>query len=248
MPFKPELTSLEGLHESVAKEYVKGSDGVYRLQVEKMNGWELANTAGLTSALEKERENGRKLKEYGDITPEAARTAVAKVVEFAKLDVDGKVKAGIELREAELLTKFNGEKKELETKITRYSQGLHRTLIEATADQAILEQGGNPHLLRHVVISQMRVKEDGERFVTEVFDPATGNARVGKVEGNTVHNLDVAGLVAELKKDTRYAPAFKAESKGGSGATGGSVGDGKTVDASKLSSVEKMRAARAASV
>jgi hypothetical protein len=63
---------------------VDGSDGssVFRLDVEKTDGWELADTGGLLSSLETERKAGRKLKLYGDITPDQATEAVTKLAEL----------------------------------------------------------------------------------------------------------------------------------------------------------------------
>lgn len=247
MALKAVETSLDKVPEP-ARNYYRKDGEKFILDVEKADGFELANTSGLTSALEKERDNARKasdvLKKYGDISPEAARDAMTKVVEFSKLDVDGKIQAATKAREEQLIKQHDTEKGQLSEKIKKYASGLHNQLVVGSAITAIVEEGGNPHLLLPVITQHMRVREEGETFFTEVID-SNGTPRIGGTKDGVSVPMSPKQLVAEFKKDPRFSGAFSAGKASGGGADGSSHGGKSTPDISKMSPVEKMRWARA---
>ena len=247
MPLKAVETSLEKVAESARGFYRKDGDR-FVLDVEKTDGFELANTTGLTSALEKERENARKaseiLKRFGDISPESAREAITKVAEFANLDVDGKVKAAIQAREQQLIKQHDTEKLSLAEQIKKYASGLHNQLVIGSAIAAIVEEGGNPNLLTPIVTQHLRVREEGNNFFAEVVD-SSGTPRIGGTKDGVSVPMTAKQLVAELKKDARYAGAFSAGKASGGGADGASQSGKSGTDTSKMTPVEKMRWARA---
>ena len=66
MPIKPIYTKREDAPESLRDELVEEKSGdttYFRLDVEAMDGWELSNTKGLISSLEKERRVNRSVKQ-----------------------------------------------------------------------------------------------------------------------------------------------------------------------------------------
>lgn len=90
MALKAEIASLDGLPEAVAREYKKVEEGgktVFRLDVEKVGGLELADTGGLLSTIEKLRGFEARSARYGNITPEEAAANAKKVTDLtAELD------------------------------------------------------------------------------------------------------------------------------------------------------------------
>lgn len=85
---KAKIDKLEDVPQEDRKHYKKIDlpDGKveYLADVEKVGGFELADTGGLLKSLERERANGSKLSRYGTITPEEAAAAVAKVAELTE--------------------------------------------------------------------------------------------------------------------------------------------------------------------
>lgn len=225
--------------------------------VEANEGWELVNTTGLKSALEKERttaaERDRKLKEYGELTPEAAKTLRENFEKLKASDSDATKRAEelVKQREAEIIKKASSETEKEKARAERYRQGVINKTLRIEANAAITKLEGNPVFLEHLVLGQMRLKEnDDGTFAAEVFNPQTGDRRGGRIEGTTVLPMTPEELVAEFKANPLYAAAFKASGSSGGGATGktGSDAGGGTGGASgeNLSPLEKMRLGRAA--
>lgn len=247
MALKAVLASLAGLAPDIAKEYTQQGDK-FVLNVEKTDGFELANTTGLLSALEKERGAAQRataqLSAFGDITPEKAKEAMSKVVEFSKMDVDGKIAAGVKAREEQLIRQHDEAIKALNAKLTVYSNGLHDKLITADAQSAIIEEGGNPLLLLPHVTRFMRMQENGGRFFSEVVD-ASGNSRIGGTKDGVSVPMSTRQLVQELKANPSFAGAFSAGKSSGSGASGQGKSSGSGApDLSKMSPEQKLAYAR----
>jgi len=252
MALKALLDNLDGLPADVAKEYTKGDDGKFRLQVTPVGGLALEDVEGLRTALGKERENVRKASEslaaFKDIDPSKARDALAKVGEMANWTPEQKVKEQIEAVKAQIVEAHGKEKATLEKRLAGYQKQLTGALITAAATAAIAGHKGIPELLLPHVERQTRMREsDNGQFVVEVIDK-DGNPQVdGK--GNA---MSIEQLVEKMKSSEVYARAFDGSGAKGSGATNGGGGSGAKGSGSfKISSTDakdtsKYRAAREA--
>lgn len=224
MALKAIVESLEGLSEDVAAEYSQREDGKFQLQVDAIGGLELADTAGLKSALQKERQSVADLKgevkKYGDLDPDAAREALTKVEQLGEMTPTEKVEQQIRTRTEKLVAQHNADKATLEKTIDGLKGQLSANLIDVAATAALNELGGNVRLLLPHVrgMTRMRQTDDG-RFVAEVLDEN------GQVEIDGQGNpLTIPKLVEKMKSDDTFAPAFKGSGATGSGA-GGSGGN-----------------------
>lgn len=248
---KARIKLLTDVAEGLRGEYKANPDtkaGGFILDVEKTDGLELADTGGLMSALEKERntatEANGKLRLFGDLTPDVARAAVAKVAEYAKnppTDVATAVKA----RETELITIHTTEKQALQQRADAADAELDRLVVEETLRADVIAEGGSPELLLPAIRpSVRRVKtETGQRVA--VMQPDGKNERIGKVENGASVPMTTRQLVQEVKKNPAYAPAFPVKG-------GGSGGDGKgnakgtetPADRTKMTPAQRMEDAR----
>lgn len=177
---------------------------VFRLDVEKTDGWELADTGGLLASLETERKAGRKLKLYGEISPEKANENAVRVAEMEqeleRLKESGKGGDSNrwKAREDELQRLHADEKRKLEEKAAGLLRQLDDELGKRTA-QAALESAGFKQaasiLLPHV-LSQLGFNEDnGKRraFVKR----EDGSPRLTSGDGGA-REMSVDDLVKEL--------------------------------------------------
>lgn len=122
----------------------------------------------------------------------------------------------------EALTKQMGEKhasekRQLEEKLTATVQRVQNKEKRIAATDAIRELEGEVDLILPHVLGQLGVEEDGDDYVVFAIDKK-GNAIVDS-NGN---KLTAKALVESMKKDPKFAAAFKAPNVGGSGARGGS--------------------------
>lgn len=153
MSLKPAIDSLEGLHEEVAKLYIK-RDGKFVLDVED---------SGLKSALEKERDRAEvaeKALKAREKTEEEARKKAEEAQALAKGDYE-KLKANLEAEKAAILK----DRDEAQT-------GLKAYLLRSEITAAIAAQKGNP-LLQKLVADQFEavISPDGEHKVLVKSDP-----------------------------------------------------------------------------
>lgn len=250
MALKAIVDNLDGLPADVAKEYSKGEDGKFRLQVTPVGGVALEDISGLQSALGKERENVRKATEqlaaFKDIDPAKAREALTKVGEMANWTPEQKVREQIEAAKAQLVDAHGKDRSKLETRIGGLMKQLTRAMITSAATQAIAEARGSTALLLPHVERQTRLKElENGEFAVEVMD-ATGNIRIGDAKGAP---MTIAQLVAEMRGSDTYARAFEGSGASGSGAQnkgGGNAGSPFVLSAEDAKDPAKYRAAKEA--
>ena len=227
MALKAILDTLDGLAADVAKEYTKGTDGKFVLQVTPINGFALENVEGLKTALGKERENNRvateSIKAFEGLDPIKAREALTKITEMANWTPEQKVKEQIEAIKSQLVDAHGKEKTTLEKKLQSYQKQLSNALITAAATQAISAHKGIPDLLLPHVERQTRIRETGDgQLVVEVIDK-DGNPRV---DGNG-KPLSIEMLVEGMKASDTFARAFEGSGASGSGAGNkGGAGNG----------------------
>jgi hypothetical protein len=258
----------EGLPDEVKTHYAEAEDGTYGLGVTPVDGLELMNPANLKKALSSERskaseaEKARKAVEakWGDLEPDAARDALAKLEEMAGMDPEGKAKAEREAFEKNLSDKFEADRKKFLDKHTaeREADAKERTVLEAqlenqliaaAASKAIADAGGSVELLLPIVRQSTRMKKNDDGTFSVVVLDAEGTERLSPVAGSTTP-MSISELVEEKKGDKKYARAYDGSGASGSGA-GRSGAQGSGASAYKLSGADaknpaKYRAAKEA--
>ncbi|HEY6400417.1 MAG TPA: hypothetical protein VI479_03345, partial [Blastocatellia bacterium] len=184
-------------------------------------------TAGLKSALQKEREAKtaleKSLKGFEGIDPEEAKRlkAEAEKIEADKLkskgDWDAREKQLKEQLAADLQkreTHFQTELKSRDDRIVKLQTSMEKSLIEAQSTTAIAAAKGSPELLLPHVMRQVKIVEENGDFVVRVLD-AQGQPRIANVKGDP---FTIANLIDEMKGNQIYGRAFDASGAGGSGA------------------------------
>lgn len=210
-----------------APEWLRGSlleqDGKFVFEAELPT-----ETAGLKSALQKEREAKtaleKSLKGFEGVDPEEAKRLKAEAEQAAadklksKGDWDAREKQLKEQLAADLTkreTHFQTELKTRDDRITKLQSSLEKSLIEAQATTAIAAAKGAPELLLPHVMRQVKVVEENGEFVARVVD-ASGQPRIANVKGDP---FTIANLIEEMKGNAVYGRAFDASGAGGGGAS-----------------------------
>lgn len=209
------VDSLDGLDDSV-KGFYEEKDGKYRLKVEGLD-----DGSQLKEALQKERENSKKLE--ADIS---AMRAKQKQDEMKKAEGNNDIEAiKKQMKEA-----HDEETAGLRNEISGLKANLSQTQIDNVAIDAISKENGISDLLMPFVKNRTRLSEDGK---VEVLDDK-GQLMVNK-DGE---NLGVIDLVKNLKSDPKYAGAFQGSAHSGGGMPSGeAAGSG----AQEKTSLEKIQ-------
>lgn len=223
MALKALLDSVEGLDESIQKEYKKDEkSGKYILDVEAVDGLALENVSGLKTALQKERGERSKLADMlkkfeGIEDPDAAREALEKYEEVKNWAPDKKVEEMLDARTKDLVKKHQKEfeKKDNEAKALR--QQLEQVLISEAAMKAITAAKGSPTLLLPHVKQAARLREADGKYLVEVIDE-TGTVKVD----NNGNPMTIQQFVEDLKSSDDFARAFEPSGSSGSGSGGSS--------------------------
>jgi hypothetical protein len=237
-----------------APEWLRGSlleqDGKFVFEAELPT-----ETAGLKSALQKEREAKaafeKSLKAFEGVDPEEAKRLKAEAEQVAadklknKGDWDTREKQLKEQLASDLQkreTHFQTELKTRDDRIAKLQSSLEKSLIEAEATTAIAAAKGAPELLLPHVRQHVKIVENNGEFVARVLD-AQGQPRIANVKGDP---FTIANLIEEMKGNAVFGRAFDASDAGGSGAhkqTYPSGGMG-TSEFLKLSPTEQLKHAR----
>jgi hypothetical protein len=248
---KAVVKDLNELDEGLRGYYV-AKDNLFFLNVTPTDGYQLDNTQGLKTALGAERNNVAVLKAqlqpyegidvaaartaiervtaFGDITPEAAKTAVETAARLTALDpekqaeqiantkletIKGQLSAQYGLKETELSTKLKGLEDANASLVGQLKTIMGESLIKSEVAKA------NPlddarDAVELLVGKFVRTSlKDGE-VITDVID-TNGNPRIKDVNGTP---FTVADLVAEIRE--KSASLFKPDEKRGLGITPGS--------------------------
>ncbi len=232
----------DSLSDEFKAEYKKQDDGTFILDVTPVGDFALENVKGLKSALSTERTNRenaeKKIKAFDGLDVDKAKAALTKVKEMADWKPDEKVKEQIEAIKNQLAEKHQGELGKKDESLTSLTGQLQKVMIEAAAIKAIAEsKGSSALLLPHVKSATKMHQTDSGEFLVEVVDK-DGNARISPATGST-SPMTIAELVAEMKTQDTFAPAFEGTGASGSGASGGGGGGGaNTVKATDQSGLE----------
>lgn len=222
---KFKIAKLEDADEAVRGLY-KQDGNEFVLQVEGLPAGD--DGKELRSALEAEREENRTLKadlrKYG-MKPDEVSKLKKDYADLQKSVKDGDNKgAQWESEKQELITSHTAAIAEKDKAIARYKDSAYRFAIDNVIDAAIVNEKGNPELLRHVVKQFVQPFEDDQtgnifpRVLNEKGQPATFGT---KGEPKTVEQL-----VAELKANAKYQQAFGASGSSGGGTPAGGGGGG----------------------
>jgi hypothetical protein len=243
---KAVVKDLNELDEGLRGYYVQ-KDGQFFLNVTPVDGYQIDNTQGLKTALGAERNSVAVLKEqlkpyegldvaaartalervslFGDITPEAAKTAVETAARLTALDpekqaeqiantkletIKGQLSAQYGLKETEWTTKVKGLEDTNASLVGQLKKIKGESLIQSEVAKA------NPlddarDAVELLVGKFVRTSlKDGE-VITEVID-TNGNPRIKDVNGTP---FTVADLVNEIRE--KSASLFKPDEKRGLG-------------------------------
>lgn len=233
------LDKLDEVAEPLRAAYTE-RDGKFYLDAD------VPDTDSLKGALDKERRGRsdleKKLKAFGEFTPEQVADLVKKHEEEERRKAEGKGEWDkLKVQLVEQHNKVLGEEK---TKRERL-EGTIRTLVAENVARRELEAAGGvvdlllPHVMKQVKVD---IEESGEARAVVV--DAKGTPRIGDGQGNT---LSISALVGEMKKDKTYAPAFSGSGASGSGAppSGGKAAP-HLISQADARDVNKYRAAKAA--
>jgi hypothetical protein len=247
---KAVVTDINTVEEGHRGFYVQ-KDGKFFLNVTPTDGYELDHVQGLKTALGAERNNVAVLKEqlkpyegldaasarnaieriaaFGDITPDAAKTAVETAARLSALDpakqaeqiaetkletLKGQLTAQWNLRETELTTQVNGHKATVESLTGQLQNLMADSQVKTEVAKA------NPlddarDAVELLVSKYVRTSMKDGKVVVDVLD-TNGNPRIKDVNGTP---FTVADLVAEIRESR--ASLFKPEEKRGLGTNPG---------------------------
>ena len=247
---KAVVTDLNTVDEAHRAFYIE-KNGKFLLNVTPAEGFELDNVSGLKTALGAERNNVAILKEqykpyegldvaaartaiervaaFGDITPDAAKTALETAQRLSALDpakeaerlagekfetLKGQLTAQMNLRETELTTQVNGHKATVESLTGQLQNLMADSQVKSEVAKA------NPlddarDAVELLVSKYVRTSMKDGKVVVDVID-TNNNPRIKDVNGTP---FTVADLVAEIRE--KSASLFKPDEKRGLGITPG---------------------------
>jgi len=215
MALPSEVNSLDSVSEQYRDQYVADGD-LFVLDVETINGRELANTVNLKSALQNERTSVTKLngqlKAFEGVDVEAARAAIEKVKTMDDWTPTEKVQKQIQSAKDQMLAAHKSEIKLKDDEIDSVTGQLQNLLIVQEATKEIIKQGGDVEvLLPHTTANATMEKVGNTRVL--VINDGTGNV---KVNGDG-QNYSFSDVVADLKKHKSFTPNFRPIKAGGGG-------------------------------
>jgi len=230
MAFKFILDSLDGLDAAQHAFYKKGDDGKFRLEVDG-----LEDTAGLKSALQKERDNAsslsKQIKSWQGLgkTPEEISELLKAQEDLQRQKDDLAIQDA--LKKGEYQKVLEGETKKREQMAAKhqadleasnrqaqgYKTALEQHLIDAQATAAIAEAKGVPQLLLPHVKGRVKVLEQDGKFSVQVLD-AAGNPMVADAAGTPA---TFKHLIESFKADPVFGRAFEGNNASGGGGNGG---------------------------
>ncbi|HDL89728.1 MAG TPA: hypothetical protein ENG14_02355 [Thermodesulforhabdus norvegica] len=199
----------------------EGTDEVFSLDVEAVNGLELTNGEVLRTDLGKVRKELERASDlvatFKDLDPAVAREALKKVEEWGDLPADKK--AMREEIEKRLEERYGTEFKKLQTDLQKsndsgssirkefFKERLVNQIASAIAKHATPETLNSAiKVLTPHILAKARIEERDGKFVTQVIGD-DGSARLTQVSGQT-GLLSLDELAGEIKGDPDFAPAF----------------------------------------
>jgi DNA-binding transcriptional MerR regulator len=230
------VDTLDGIDDAIKSLYAE-RDGKFTLQVDGIE-----DTAGLKTALQKERKTAGELEKQTKAWKNLGKTPeeIAELLEAqeARAQTDAERKGEWDKLRAQMNEKHAKELSTKEETINQMRRRLESELVDAKAVSAIAAAKGVPDLLLPIVQRQVKVDEN---FNVVVVD-AKGDPRVN-VKGEP---LNITDLIAEMRASEIYGRAFEGSGQSGSGTrpSNGTGGTGGRITKADL----KERASRASFV
>jgi hypothetical protein len=236
---KDHLTSLEGLSEELAAEYEQrdGKEGYYLVIQPQPDG----DVRAAQKALQTERGNFKKLERYGDITPEQAQEAIARVADLEARMESGQLTKAEELEAAMADARRKSEATEAEWK-SKYGSLESKWDLRLRKEKAreLLKAGGfesAADLMLDKLLPSLRLVRDENGELTERIEVVDENGvrRFGQRAGE---DMTPAEAVAELHGPWGKWADGSGQSGGGIHPSGGSDRPALSKPVRQISSVE----------
>jgi hypothetical protein len=145
-------------------------------------------------------------------------------------------------REKQLVEKHEADMKVLLDEKKSISSALEEKLVDSEVLAVLAGHSSTPELLMPHFKSRVKVFNEDGKYVARVVD-AKGNPEIGDAQGTP---KTIAQLRDEMKVSPSYMRGFDANPNGGGGATNNGNGLALGADLSKLSPVERLKAANKA--
>jgi gas vesicle protein len=221
MALKAKITDLADVEESQRALYRKLDDGSgYIVDVAPVDGFNLENVGGLTSALEKSKRQIKEandiLKELGDTDPATIKRKLTRYEEIKDLD-EAQMKKQVtqDVREA-VAKEFQDEIKTMAEKHDKLVKSLKQSALESVKT-AIAKEHGEPEFIRAYLNDtvQVEIDEDGRHRLQFMRDDGV-TPRI-KVKDGQQTDFGVDDFIQELKTHETYGKIFASQAASGSG-------------------------------
>jgi hypothetical protein len=214
MALKAILENVDGLPEDVKKEYKKGDDGKFHLDVDGID-----SHPGV-AVLKRSMDNAKSERTAAQTEARTAREALqAAQDELDNLRRGAIPKADVEALETSWKNKLKTATDESTAKITKLTGAVDKNVRQAAAASLAAEVFLNPALGLPHVLPRLTVVEDGDDFVVKVLDTA------GKPSALTLDEFK-----KEILQNKDLAPILRGTRASGGGAGGGAGGGGAPSD------------------
>lgn len=208
--------------------YKEGSNGIFGLDVDPVDGWALEDVQGLRSALQSERNERSKLdgrlSSFSKIEdPKKALEALQKVKEMEKWTPEEEVQKKIDAQIASMKAKYEGDLSEANTRNEQTQKEFEKYVKREAAVAAISRVAPKSvSLLLPHVLDRLGVVQEGDKRSVYVFGD-DGKPKISQKPGNT-GSMTPGELLESMAKESDFSPAFPGSGATGSGATGSENG------------------------
>ena len=261
------LDTIDNLPELLKAEYVLVGEGHplagrfkgrYALKVDPVDGVSMEDVIGLKQSVSELRVKRDELtgivSAFGDMRPEDAKNAVAKLKEMQDWTPEQKVQEQIEAAKAQVQSKASAREQELLRTLVSRDSEVDSYLVDSSAVSAIARHQGESKLLLPIVKSNCRVVRDPDGRARVVVLQADGKTpRITNKQGST-DNMGIEEFIESLKADDAYARAFDGTKTKGTGTgkppsgnsnyRGTGMEDQDTRDGPRPSAMDRLRDAR----
>lgn len=221
---KIDKAAFEKLHEVLQSEYVPQADGTYLAKIDPVDGLALEDVQGLKNTVATLRTEARTkdatINKFGDLDPEAAREALAKVKALGTMSLDEKVAEAVKQRETAIIAKHQEDLKKLSDVSEARKAQLRKVLIDNVVLSS-LEANDDKTVLPLYIKQRVDMRENADGSMVAVVLDENGNEAIGDSQGNP---MTVNQFVSTLRGKTEFARYFGGTGASGTGASGNAGG------------------------
>ena len=214
MALKSILEKIDDLPEDVKKEYKKGTDGKFYLDVDGID--DHPAVGNLRNAMQNAKTERQQARDEANAYKTQLQTANDQLDDMRRGAIP---KGDVEALENSWKTKLAEKETELGGKITKLSGAVDKSLRQSTATALASELFVSTNLGLPYILPRLKIEEDGEEFVVKVLD------KDGKPSALTVDDLK-----KEMLQNKEFAPILRGTRASGGGANGGNGGGGAPSD------------------